>query len=347
MKTVRRMVQGEVLRSVGFVTLAFLALFVFIDLVAELRWVDPANPEGYQVRHAVAYVATLSVSNLYDLIPITVLIGSVFVMARLAQSSEFTVLRTSGLSPGRALRIMLGLGLGFTLLTFAVGDFVAPVADRAGQFLRAKYSGEVTIGQTGAWLREKQNYSSYAVNVGVLDADGGMRRVRVIEFDNQGRLVSINEAKAGRFGADDAWLLYDVSRTEFPELPGDGGAGPALRLPALPHPWHFHLCVHRGHDGHQLLPAQRPVRIFRQLAKLVAVADVGGAGPAVLAAVPVCVWLAGAATINADRQAVVLFAHGSRDPLWSRPIEAIALRMAALQLATKGIMNMIISWHSI
>ena len=81
--------------------------------------------------------------------------------------------------------------------------------------------------------------------------------------------------------------------------------------------------------------------------QLVAVADVGGARPAVLATVPVCVWLAGAATINADRQAVVLFAHGSRDPLWSRPIEAIALRMAALQLATKGIMNMIISWHSI
>lgn len=29
--------------------------------------------------------------------------------------------------------------------------------------------------------------------------------------------------------------------------------------------------------------------------------------------------------------AVVLFAHGSRDPLWSRPIEAVADRMAALQ----------------
>ena len=35
--------------------------------------------------------------------------------------------------------------------------------------------------------------------------------------------------------------------------------------------------------------------------------------------------------MNADRHAVVLFAHGSRDPLWSRPIEAIAMRMAALQ----------------
>ncbi len=28
---------------------------------------------------------------------------------------------------------------------------------------------------------------------------------------------------------------------------------------------------------------------------------------------------------------VILFAHGSRDPLWSRPIEAIAGRMAVLQ----------------
>ena len=36
MKTVSRMVQGEMLKSVGFVTLAFLALFAFIDFVDEL-----------------------------------------------------------------------------------------------------------------------------------------------------------------------------------------------------------------------------------------------------------------------------------------------------------------------
>ena len=82
MKTVSRMIQGEVLKAVAFVTIAFLALFAFIDFVDELRWVDSSNPQGYQVRHALAFVATLSASTLYDLIPITVLIGSVFVMAR-------------------------------------------------------------------------------------------------------------------------------------------------------------------------------------------------------------------------------------------------------------------------
>lgn len=215
MRTARTMIQREVLKAVAFVTIAFLALFAFIDFVDELRWVDSANPQGYQVRHAVAFVATLSVSTLYDLIPITVLIGSVFVMARLAQNSEFTVLRTSGLSPGRALRIMLGMGLVFTLITFAIGDFIAPAADRAGQFLRATYLKEMTVGRTGAWLREKQQFNAYAVNVGVLQGDGTMRRVRVIEFDSRGRLLSLSEGRTGRFGTDDAWILNDVLRTEF------------------------------------------------------------------------------------------------------------------------------------
>ncbi len=30
-----------------------------------------------------------------------------------------------------------------------------------------------------------------------------------------------------------------------------------------------------------------------------------------------------------DRDGVVLFAHGSRDPLWSKPMEAVAARIAA------------------
>lgn len=31
-----------------------------------------------------------------------------------------------------------------------------------------------------------------------------------------------------------------------------------------------------------------------------------------------------------DKHATILFAHGSRDPLWSRPIEAVAARMLAI-----------------
>ena len=215
MKTVREMIYGEVIAAVVFTTLAFLALFSFLDFVSELRWINNAGPDGYQLRHALAYVATLSVSSLYDLLPITVLIGSVFVMARMAQNSEFTVLRTSGLDPWRALKTMLGLGLLFTLVTFAIGDFLVPVADRAGQFLRAKYVREITVGQTGAWLREKQDKNSFWVNVGFLQADGGMRRIRIIEYSEDGKLVANSESASGTFTGGEFWQLKDVRRTVF------------------------------------------------------------------------------------------------------------------------------------
>lgn len=230
MKTVRRMILTEVVAAVGLTTLAFLALFSFIDFVDELRSVNTAGPDGYQVRHALSYVGTLAIVSLYELLPITVLIGSVFVMARLARNSEFTVLRTSGMGPWRALRTMLSLGLLFTLVTFAVGDFLVPMADRAGQFLKAKYLHEITVGQTGAWLREKQDDRAFWVNVGALQPDGGMRRIRIIEFDGAGKLVSTSEAARGEFADENAWLLHDVRRTVFTPSPDSTAAASSSEL---------------------------------------------------------------------------------------------------------------------
>ncbi|MFX9532796.1 LptF/LptG family permease, partial [Acinetobacter baumannii] len=85
------------------------------------------------------------------------LIGTIFVMARLAQSSEFTIMRTSGMGPWRALRTMLSLGCVFVLLTFAVGDYIAPLTDRAAQLVKVRYLGKLTTGATGAWLKERQD----------------------------------------------------------------------------------------------------------------------------------------------------------------------------------------------
>ena len=103
MKTLRRLIYGEVLAAVGFVTLGFLALFFFFDFVDELQGIGKNNG-AYQLKHAMSYVLLLVPSHLYELLPISVLIGTIFVMARLAQSSEFTILRTSGLGPTLALR---------------------------------------------------------------------------------------------------------------------------------------------------------------------------------------------------------------------------------------------------
>lgn len=233
MKTIRRLIFAEVISAVAFVTFGFLALFFFFDLVEELQSVGRHAATGYTLLHGLSYVALIIPGHLYELMPIAVLIGTIFVMARLAQSSEYTILRTSGLDPWRALRTLLVLGIGFVLITFLVGDYVSPVADRTAQLLKARYSGRITLGQTGAWLKEKQAYSQYAVNVGELAPDGNLHDVRIFEFDNRGFLVSMMQAKAANLAEDTAWLLSQVQRTDFPQRGADSAKIDRAQLDTL------------------------------------------------------------------------------------------------------------------
>ena len=233
MKTIRHLIYGEVLRAIALVMLGFLSLFLFFDLVDELQNLGRGNglagatAEVYKIRHALLYVVLLMPSHIYELLPISVLIGTIFVMARLAQSSEFTILRTSGLGPWRALRLLLGLGAMFVALSFAVGDYIAPASDRASQLLKARYLSTLTVGQTGAWLKEKQTYTSYVVNVKSLSPDNAMRGVQIFEFDNQGRALSTTRSPLATFSSGDSWTLEKAERVEF-DLPQSDSSASGL-----------------------------------------------------------------------------------------------------------------------
>lgn len=63
MKTLKRLIYGEVLSTVGFVCLVFLGLFFFFDLIDELQWVGQGNRGGYQIPQALTYVALMVPSH--------------------------------------------------------------------------------------------------------------------------------------------------------------------------------------------------------------------------------------------------------------------------------------------
>ena len=220
MKTVRRMIYGEVLSTISLVAIGFLALFFFFDLVDELQYLGRNNglssaADVYQIRHALLYVVLLIPNHLYELLPISVLIGTIFVMSRLAQSSEYTILRTSGLGPWRALKLLLALGAFFVALSFVVGDYIAPASERLAQLLKGRYQDRITVGQTGAWLKEKQDNASYVVNVKALTPDNAMQGVQIFEFNTKGLITSTTQAPLATFASDNHWLLQQPNRTDF------------------------------------------------------------------------------------------------------------------------------------
>lgn len=218
MKTLRKLIYRDTINAIGFVVLGFLAMFFFFDLLDEMS--DVGRQYGdvtYSIGHALLSVSLGIPNHLYELLPIAVLIGSIFVMARFAQSSEFTIMRTSGLGPWLALRTMLTLGACFVVLTVAVGDYIAPAAERAALNAKAKYMGKTsTVGSTGAWLKEKNKGNTLAVNVGAVRADGALTKVRIFEFDTQGRMVLQIHASSGQVQeAADIWVLENAQLTRF------------------------------------------------------------------------------------------------------------------------------------
>jgi lipopolysaccharide export system permease protein len=218
MKTVRRLLYRDIVASVAFVALAFLALFSFIDFVEALAEV---GGRGRGVLDA-AWATVLEIpGHLYELMPIAVLIGTIYSLSRLAQSSEFTILRTGGLGPGRALALLAVLGLAFSVLTALVGDNLAPWAEREAVLFKARFSGGHKAGAAGAWLKERQRAESgsernVSINIAGTAAGGNLTGVRIFEFDDDGRLRTRIRAASGRVGDDGRWYLADVERVTWP-----------------------------------------------------------------------------------------------------------------------------------
>jgi lipopolysaccharide export system permease protein len=221
-KTVRRLLYRDIVASVFFVALAFLSLFFFIDFVDEL---DGVGSRGRTSWHALAAAGLEMPGHLYELLPIAVLIGTIYSLARMAQSSEFTILRTGGLGPARALSLLAVLGVAFGALTFVTGDYIAPASEREAALLKARFSGGLKLAG-GAWLKDHRSTPegehSYSIHVASASAAGSLADIRIFEFDADGRRLTRTQAREGQVGADGSWTLSGVDIARWPVARTEG-----------------------------------------------------------------------------------------------------------------------------
>ncbi|MBI3523312.1 MAG: LPS export ABC transporter permease LptG [Betaproteobacteria bacterium] len=229
MKVYERYLAREIYVATAQVLTAFLMLFAFFDLIHEL---EDIGKGGYQLQHAVGFVLLSVPGRIYELFPIAVLIGTLYALTQLARHSEITVLRTSGLSTVVLLKTLAKLGMVFVALTFVIGEFVAPPAERAAQQLRLKAMSSMVAQEfrSGLWVKDERSF----VNVRDVLPDSRLRGVRIYEFDKDYRLHSISDAEQGEFLPPNQWRLIKVVQTVF--------EGDTARVSLLPEmTWHSAL----------------------------------------------------------------------------------------------------------
>lgn len=205
-----RYLAREIYAATALVLLAFLMLFSFFDLIYEFESIGKG---GYQLHHALAYVALLVPGRCYELLPIAVLIGSLYALTQLARHSEITVLRVSGASTGHFIGSLAKIGAILAVATFLIGEVLAPPAERAAQQLRLTAMSRLVAQEfrTGLWVKDEQAF----INVREVTPEAGLRDIRVYQFSPTFELLSISQAKSGEYRGSGNWYLRDIRKVEF------------------------------------------------------------------------------------------------------------------------------------
>jgi lipopolysaccharide export system permease protein len=236
MKTLTRYIGREVLVSILLIFSALIMLFAFFDLIHELGDVGRG---GYTITAALLFVALQLPARMYELFPVATLIGTLFGLAQLVSSSEYTVMRASGASLLQVGWALIRVGIPLALVTFLAGELVAPQAAFLSQKVRAHARGDTTRVvaqqfQSGFWFKQDQTF----VNIRSVLADLTLVGVRIYEFDKDLRLKIVRNAESGSFTGNGQWLLKavrtaEISSTETRVTQADDYAWETVLRPSL------------------------------------------------------------------------------------------------------------------
>ena len=219
-----RYLARQIYAAFGFILFALVALFLFFDILSELGSVKGQ----YTLPLALLYVLLKAPSRVSEIIPIASLIGSIYVFAMLASQSEFTILRIAGLDIRKGLITLVKISLPLVFLTLVMSEWLGPYTENLSDQIRMKALGSAYSSQfkTGVWVKDRLRDEDGSgpvrpgvryVNVGKIEQDNEIKNIRMYEFDDAYRLLSIRSALSGRFDHSGTWVLNDVTETRFKE----------------------------------------------------------------------------------------------------------------------------------
>lgn len=182
-------------------------LFTFIAFVDQMGELGTGN---YGALDAIRYTVFSIPRILYEVFPMSALLGAILGLSHLAVASELVVIRAAGISVVRLIGSVLKIGAVLAVVAMLIGELVTPWSETEAQKGRAQAMQEDISQQTdfGLWMRDRMTY----VNVGEVLPDLSLLNVRIFEFDDEGRLRSLVYADQGGYQSE-RWRLEGIDQT--------------------------------------------------------------------------------------------------------------------------------------
>ncbi len=181
-------------------------LFTYLGGLGNLK-------EGYNAWQALLYVLWSAPRYIYEILPISALIGAVLGLGTLASNSELIIMRAAGISLWRIVSWVMRSALLLVILSFALSEWVIPVTNERAESVKSHRSvaqlGEVK----GYWSREGQRF----IYIDYANSQGNLRNVQVVDFDQDYRLQALLNADSGQFEQDGQWRLQNSVQVDILE----------------------------------------------------------------------------------------------------------------------------------
>jgi len=200
-------VLGQFARMVGIGVLAFITIFITLNMVEKVDdFIDNRVPTITVLQYyayQVPYIFTLT-------LPVAVLIASLFTIGQMARTNELVAMRASGVRFARTILPLVAGGLLASLVSIAVGEFVQPQASAAvskiaNTEIKRSPSSQPRI-RTDVTYRGK---NGLVYSTPEYDTKFHTMKDLVVEQSQAGRLIlRINAAKAA--WQDSVWVLSDA-----------------------------------------------------------------------------------------------------------------------------------------
>ncbi len=194
-----------------FVVLAVLLALGALFLFANQQ--DDIGVGTYTALDAFWFVLLNLPQQIYELMPIAVLIGALLGLGTLARGSELTVMRAAGISVWRIAGSVTMAGVLLMLLAVLCGEFLAPPMQDMAKRQKAlsKFSNISFASRGGAWVRD----GNLLINVMQQSGRAEFGGMRIYELTPDHQLASVGTASTASVQPDGSWKLTRFAITRF------------------------------------------------------------------------------------------------------------------------------------
>ncbi len=184
--------------------MTFLVLFLIADLLNDLQdFLD----NKVSLRGTVEYFLLRMPANIRFILPISLLLSSIYVMARLGKNNEITAMRASGISLIRCGVSIYIMGLIATGFNFWFNERLVPECDRKSTVIRDSLGKEDYQSNMYKMLAYRSPDGSRTWLFEYFDAKGVHKNIKLKKHDHERRLEWDIAAEEAEHLAAGGWLF--------------------------------------------------------------------------------------------------------------------------------------------